>query len=59
MHDDGLAYVKDVGDTGFDDDGEPKLKMKNGLADVPTELEEAVAEATDECPGECIFIEES
>jgi ferredoxin len=28
-----------------------------GLANVPGSLEEAVIEAAEECPGECIFIE--
>jgi ferredoxin len=27
------------------------------MALVPEDLEEAVTEAADECPGECIFIE--
>lgn len=29
----------------------------DGIATVPTELEELVMEAADECQGECIFIE--
>lgn len=57
MHDDGLAYVKEVGDSGLGSDGEPKLKMGKGLANVPDRLEEAVIESAEECPGECIFIE--
>ncbi|HWW45947.1 MAG TPA: ferredoxin, partial [Acidimicrobiia bacterium] len=28
-----------------------------GLANVPGNLDEAVIEAAEECPGECIFIE--
>lgn len=56
MHDDGLAYVREVGDSGMEG-GEPKLKMAQGLANVPDNLLEAVVEAADECPGECIFIE--
>jgi len=28
-----------------------------GLAPVPSDLEGAVTEAAEECPGECIFIE--
>ena len=27
------------------------------MAAVPSDLEEAVVEASEECPGECIFIE--
>jgi ferredoxin len=30
-----------------------------GMAGVPSELEDAVVEASEECPGECIFIEQS
>ena len=30
-----------------------------GMAAVPSDLEEAVVEASEECPGECIFIEKS
>ena len=47
--DDGLAYVKEGGKVfpaGAD-----------GLANVPANLEEAVIESAEECPGECIFIE--
>jgi ferredoxin len=29
------------------------------MAGVPSELEDAVVEASEECPGECIFIEQS
>jgi ferredoxin len=28
-----------------------------GMAAVPSDLEDAVVEASEECPGECIFIE--
>jgi ferredoxin len=50
--DDGLAYVKDA-------DGSVKSEPGGsaGMADVPSDLEEAVVEASEECPGECIFIE--
>ena len=27
------------------------------MANVPNDLEDAVVEASEECPGECIFIE--
>jgi len=49
--DDGLAYVKN--------DGVPQNNPGGaaGLANVPAELEDAVTEASEECPGECIFIE--
>jgi ferredoxin len=52
LKDDGLAYVKDDGRV-LDDPGGAE-----GLAAVPTRLEDAVREAAEECPGECIFIEE-
>ena len=47
---DGLAYVKDGGKVRRDPGG------AEGMADVPAELEDADAEAAEECPGECIFI---
>jgi ferredoxin len=49
---DGLAYVKD-GDRVMSDPG-----GSASLAVVPLKHEDAVAEAAEECPGECIFIEE-
>lgn len=49
--DDGLAYVKE----GTDVQSEPG--GAEGLAQVPSELESAVTEASEECPGECIFID--
>jgi ferredoxin len=50
--DDGLAYVKE---------GDQVLSNPGGsaqMAQVPTELEDAVVEASEECPGECIFVEQ-
>jgi ferredoxin len=49
--DDGLAYVKDGSEVKSSPGG------AEGLAHVPTELQDAVTEASEECPGECIFIE--
>jgi ferredoxin len=49
--DDGLAYVKE-GDQVKNEPG-----GSAGLALVPDDLEDAVTEAAEECPGECIFIE--
>lgn len=49
---DGLAYVKEDGQVLSDPGG------SDGIAAVPTELDDAVREASEECPGECIFIEE-
>lgn len=56
MHDDGLAYVKEA---DWPDIGKPpKLQMSQGMASVPDKELEACIEAADECPGECIFMEE-
>ena len=49
--DDGLAYVKE-GDKVLSNPGGPE-----GLANVPAGMDDAVIEAAEECPGECIFIE--
>ncbi len=49
--DDGLAYVKEATDVKSDPGGAA------GTATVPPDLESAVTEASEECPGECIFIE--
>jgi ferredoxin len=57
MHDDGLAYVKDVDSDGYGPDGAPRSQMAQGHVEVLSALEEAVIDAAEECPGECIFIE--
>ena len=49
--DDGLAYVKE-GDSVKNNPGGAA-----GVAVVPPDQEDAVVEASEECPGECIFIE--
>ena len=49
---DGLAYVKE-GERVLHDPGGAE-----GVAQVPSELEDALREAAEECPGECIFIVE-
>jgi len=49
--DDGLAYVKD-GSTVMSNPGGAA-----GMVSVAPGLEDAVSEAAEECPGECIFIE--
>lgn len=49
--DDGLAYVVEAGKVFKDPAG------AEGLANVPSNLEEATIESAEECPGECIFIE--
>ena len=49
---DGLAYVKE-GDRVLNDPG-----GSEGVAQVPPDFEDAVREAAEECPGECIFIVE-
>jgi ferredoxin len=48
--DDGLAYVKDGPEVKSDPGG------AKGVAEVPLELEAAITEAAEECPGECIFV---
>lgn len=48
--DDGLAYVKQ-GDKVLNSPG-----GANGVAEVPDDVVDAVIEASEECPGECIFI---
>jgi ferredoxin len=49
--DDGLAYVKQ------DDVVKNEPAGAEGVAAVPAGMEDAVIEASEECPGECIFIE--
>jgi ferredoxin len=49
--DDGLAYVKD-GATVMNEPGGAA-----GMVTVDVALHDAVTEAAEECPGECIFIE--
>lgn len=58
MHDDGLAYVKDVGPPLFKSNGRPLLEMAQGLANIPDNLLDATVESAEECPGECIFVEQ-
>ncbi len=48
---DGLAYVKQDGTALRDPGGAESVAL------VPARLEDAVREAAEECPGECIFIE--
>jgi ferredoxin len=48
--DNGLTYVKQ-GDAIFNNPG-----GESQMAVVPPEFDDAVSEAADECPGECIFI---
>jgi ferredoxin len=49
--DDGLAYVKKDGVAQNNPGGSA------AAIEVPSEFEEAVVEASEECPGECIFVE--
>jgi len=50
--DDGLAYVKESDQIRNEPGGAA------GTALVSEDLEDAVIEAAEECPGECIFIEQ-
>jgi len=52
--DDGLAYVCE-GDTVYAE-GKGNPQGPDGLATVPSEMEDLIIEAAEECPGECIFI---
>ncbi len=49
---DGIAYVKE-GASVYNDPG-----MAEGLAAVPDALSVDVVHAAEDCPGECIFIED-
>tara|TARA_R110002012_G_scaffold286867_3_gene478752 strand:- start:96 stop:341 length:246 start_codon:yes stop_codon:yes gene_type:complete len=51
--DDGLFYVKEA---GTPTPKEPTHRMSESV-NVPENLLEAVIEAAEECPGECIFVE--
>ena len=51
--DDGLFYVKEA---GTPTPKEPTHRMAESV-NVPDNLLEAVIEAAEECPGECIFVE--
>lgn len=48
---DGIAYVANVGRSLNDPGG------SGSLADVPRQYVQAVVQAAEMCPGECIFIE--
>jgi ferredoxin len=59
MHEDEhgyLGYVREVGGSGCDPTGTPVLRMAHGQAEVPPALEDAVVEAAELCPGECIVV---
>jgi ferredoxin len=53
--DDGLAYVREGGKIYAASEGNPQ--GAEGLAGFGDDLLDAVVEAAEECPGECIFIE--
>ncbi|MBP1632458.1 MAG: putative 3Fe-4S ferredoxin [Actinobacteria bacterium] len=54
--DDGLAYVKEGDKVFAASQGNPQgVEAK---AQVPAGLEDATRQSAEECPGECIFIEE-
>ena len=57
MDDDGLAYVKSVGQVALCENGIPIHRGSAGLVEVATDMEALVQEAALECPGECIYIE--
>jgi ferredoxin len=51
LADDGVTYVKEDGRILDDPGGREQMAL------VPPELEQDVADAAEECPGECIFVE--
>jgi ferredoxin len=53
--DDGLAYVKEGSKVFAAANGNPQ--GADGMANFPDGQTDAVIEAAEECPGECIFIE--
>ena len=58
--DDGLFYVKESAERFGTErlfDGAANPAGPDGTARIPDGLDEAVIEAAEECPGECIFIE--
>lgn len=55
MLEDGLAYVQENGKIYSKLRGNPEGAA--GAAQFPDNLIEAVVEAAEDCPGECIFIE--
>ncbi len=58
--DDGLFYVKESEDKFGEEklfDGDANPAGAEGTARIPDGLVDAVIEAAEECPGECIFIE--
>lgn len=55
MLDDGLAYVQE-GSTVYAE-ARGNKQSSEGLAGFADDLLDAVVEAAEECPGECIFIE--
>ena len=60
-NDDGLYYVKESASQWGQEvlfDGEQNPSYGEGRARIPESLLEAVIEAAEECPGECIFIDQ-
>lgn len=57
MHNDGLAYVKADTKNLEMVNGQPKYRGVLGAVAVREGLEDAVIEAAQECPGDCIYIE--
>ena len=63
MDADGLAYVKEVdwpnlGGPAGSGTTVPVYVMGEGMATVPADQLDAVIDSAEECPGECIYIEE-
>jgi ferredoxin len=58
LMDDGLAYVREDGHV-YDGTNPNFPKGSRGLARIPEGMLEAALEASDECPGECIFVQDA
>jgi ferredoxin len=54
--DDGLAYVREDDKVFAASSGNPE--GSEGVAEVPAGQEDLVIESAEECPGECIFMED-
>lgn len=62
MHEDGLAYVKAIGEKtiALAEDGKTPIHRgayEDGLVEFPDALINDVIAAAEDCPGACIFIE--
>jgi ferredoxin len=59
MHTDGLAYVKAAGQGILSASGQILNAGSAGTVSIPSDKLDSVIESAEECPGECIFIEQA